>query len=118
MALLAERIGADIELVRKGIGSDPRIGYQFLYSGAGYGGSCFPKDVRALRSMGRSAGLELGVLAAVEAANTRQKQVLVDKVVHRFGENLSDCSSRSGASRSSPTPTTCARRRAASSSKG
>jgi len=89
MALLAERIGADIELVRKGIGSDPRIGYQFLYSGAGYGGSCFPKDVRALRSMGRSAGLELGVLAAVEAANTRQKQVLVDKVVHRFGENLS-----------------------------
>jgi len=89
MALLAERIGADIELVRKGIGSDPRIGYQFLYSGAGYGGSCFPKDVRALRSMGRAAGLELGVLAAVEAANTRQKQVLVDKVVHRFGENLS-----------------------------
>jgi UDPglucose 6-dehydrogenase len=89
MALLAERIGADIELVRKGIGSDPRIGYQFLYSGAGYGGSCFPKDVRALRSTGREAGLELGVLAAVEAANTRQKQVLVDKVVHRFGENLS-----------------------------
>jgi UDPglucose 6-dehydrogenase len=88
MALLAERVGADIELVRKGIGSDPRIGYQFLYAGAGYGGSCFPKDVRALRSTGQDAGLDLGILAAVERTNARQKQVLVDKVVHRFGEKL------------------------------
>jgi UDPglucose 6-dehydrogenase len=88
MALLAERVGADIEQVRKGIGSDPRIGYQFLYAGAGYGGSCFPKDVRALRNTGQEAGLDMGVLAAVEVANTRQKQVLVDKVVHRFGEDL------------------------------
>ena len=88
LALLAERVGVDIELVRKGIGSDPRIGYQFLYAGAGYGGSCFPKDVRALLSTGQQAGLELGVLAAVEAANARQKQVLVDKVVKRFGDDL------------------------------
>ena len=89
LALLAERVGADIELVRKGIGSDPRIGYQFLYSGVGYGGSCFPKDVRALLNTGRQAGLELGVLTAVESANARQKQVLVDKVVRHFGEDLS-----------------------------
>jgi UDPglucose 6-dehydrogenase len=89
LALLAERVGADIELVRKGIGSDPRIGYQFLYAGAGYGGSCFPKDVRALVSTGRQVGLELGVLTAVEAANFRQKEVLVNKVVNRFGDDLS-----------------------------
>ena len=88
MALLAERVGADIEQVRKGIGSDPRIGYQFLYAGAGYGGSCFPKDVRALQRIGQDVGLSMGVLAAVAVANTRQKQVLVDKVVHRFGEDL------------------------------
>ena len=88
LALLAERVGADIELVRKGIGSDPRIGYQFLYAGAGYGGACFPKDVRALLNTGRQAGIELAVLAAVEAANVRQKQVLVDKVVKRFGADL------------------------------
>ncbi|HEX6364120.1 MAG TPA: UDP-glucose/GDP-mannose dehydrogenase family protein [Albitalea sp.] len=88
LALLAERVGADIELVRKGIGSDPRIGYQFLYAGAGYGGSCFPKDVKALIRTGQDAGVELRVLRAVEAANERQKHVLVDKVVARFGEDL------------------------------
>ena len=88
LALLAERVGADIELVRSGIGSDPRIGYHFLYSGAGYGGSCFPKDVKALVSTARSNGLELQVLQAVEAANERQKHVLVDKVVKRFGDDL------------------------------
>ena len=88
LALLAERVGADIELVRRGIGSDPRIGTNFLYPGVGYGGSCFPKDVKALIHSGRSHGLELGVLAAVEHANERQKRVLVDKVVERFGENL------------------------------
>ncbi|HSV44426.1 MAG TPA: UDP-glucose/GDP-mannose dehydrogenase family protein, partial [Ramlibacter sp.] len=89
LALLAEQVGADIELVRRGIGSDPRIGTHFLYPGAGYGGSCFPKDVRALLRTGRSHGLSLGVLAAVESANDRQKHVLVDKVVARFGEDLS-----------------------------
>ena len=88
LALLAERVGADIELVRKGIGSDPRIGTHFLYAGAGYGGSCFPKDVKALVKTGEQMGVKLGVLTAVEAANERQKRVLVDKVVARFGENL------------------------------
>ncbi len=88
LALLAERVGADIELVRKGIGSDPRIGTHFLYAGAGYGGSCFPKDVKALVKAGEQMGIKLGVLTAVEAANERQKRVLVDKVVARFGENL------------------------------
>ncbi len=89
LALLAEEVGADIELVRKGIGSDPRIGYQFLYAGAGYGGSCFPKDVKALINTAAGVGVELKVLSAVEAANDRQKHVLIDKVVARFGENLS-----------------------------
>jgi UDPglucose 6-dehydrogenase len=89
LALLAERVGADIEQVRRGIGSDPRIGTHFLYAGAGYGGSCFPKDVQALIHTGRENGLRLGVLEAVEAANERQKLVLVDKVVRRFGEDLS-----------------------------
>jgi len=88
LALLAERVGADIELVRQGIGSDPRIGTQFLYAGAGYGGSCFPKDVKALVRAGQDNGITLQVLSAVEAANARQKTVLVDKVVARFGENL------------------------------
>lgn len=88
LALLAERLGADIELVRRGIGSDPRIGYQFLYAGTGYGGSCFPKDVRALVKTAADAGMPLRVLTAVEAANDHQKHVLVDKVVARFGEDL------------------------------
>ncbi len=88
LALLAEKVGADIESVRKGIGSDPRIGYHFLYSGAGYGGSCFPKDVKALISTAKQEGIDLKVLHAVEAANERQKMVLVDKVVARFGEDL------------------------------
>ncbi|PIM51284.1 UDP-glucose 6-dehydrogenase [Roseateles chitinivorans] len=88
LALLAEKVGADIELVRRGIGSDPRIGYQFLYAGAGYGGSCFPKDVKALVRTGREHDQELKVLNAVEEANDRQKLVLVDKIVARFGEDL------------------------------
>jgi len=88
LALLAERVGADIEQVRKGIGSDPRIGSQFLYAGAGYGGSCFPKDVKALIRTGQENGMQLGVLQAVEDANERQKHVLVDRVVARFGEDL------------------------------
>jgi UDPglucose 6-dehydrogenase len=88
LALLAEKVGADIELVRRGIGSDPRIGYQFLYAGAGYGGSCFPKDVKALVKAAADAGIPLRVLNAVEEANERQKHVLVDKVVARFGADL------------------------------
>ena len=88
LALLAERVGADIEMVRKGIGSDPRIGTSFLYPGTGYGGSCFPKDVKALIHTGKEAGMSLGVLQAVEDANDRQKHVLVAKIVKRFGEDL------------------------------
>jgi UDPglucose 6-dehydrogenase len=88
LALLAERVGADIEQVRKGIGSDPRIGTHFLYAGTGYGGSCFPKDVKALIHTGHQNGLPLKVLTAVEAANDHQKTVLVGKVVARFGVDL------------------------------
>ena len=86
--MLAEKVGADIELVRRGIGSDPRIGYSFLYAGAGYGGSCLPKDVKALVQAAQSEGISLRVLTAVEEANERQKLVLVDKVVARFGADL------------------------------
>ena len=89
LALLAEKVGADIEQVRKGIGSDQRIGTHFLYAGTGYGGSCFPKDVKALLHTGHQNGIALKVLAAVEAANDRQKYVLVDKVTDRFGDDLS-----------------------------
>jgi UDPglucose 6-dehydrogenase len=88
LSRLAERVGADIELVRKGIGSDPRIGTHFLYAGTGYGGSCFPKDVKALVRSGRELGVDLGVLRAVEAANDRQKLTLVERVVERMGEDL------------------------------
>lgn len=88
LARLAERIGADIERVRQGMGSDPRIGYHFLYAGTGYGGSCFPKDVKALIRAGAENGIELEVLGAVESANERQKTVLVERVVERFGADL------------------------------
>lgn len=89
LALLADRMGADIEMVRQGIGSDPRIGYHFLYAGCGYGGSCFPKDVKALIRTARENGQALQVLQAVEDANDVQKMVLVDKIVAKFGEDLS-----------------------------
>ncbi len=88
LALLAEKMGADIEQVRLGIGSDQRIGTHFLYAGCGYGGSCFPKDVKALIKTAHGADQELLVLKAVEDANERQKTVLVSKVVKRFGADL------------------------------
>ena len=88
LANLAERLGADIESVRHGIGSDPRIGYQFLYPGAGYGGSCFPKDVRALQSTARDNGITLKLLEAVETVNEAQKHVLVDKMLKRLNGNI------------------------------
>jgi UDPglucose 6-dehydrogenase len=88
LANLAELLGADIESVRKGIGSDPRIGYDFLYPGCGYGGSCFPKDVKALISTGKNNDYDLKVLNAVEAANDAQKEVLTKKIKKHFGENL------------------------------
>jgi len=85
VANLAEAIGADIEEVRRGIGSDPRIGYQFLYAGAGFGGSCFPKDVKALQRSADEAGHPLRLLAAVEAVNEAQKHVLAGKIRKHFG---------------------------------
>jgi UDPglucose 6-dehydrogenase len=88
LANLADQVGADIEAVRHGIGSDPRIGHSFLYAGAGYGGSCFPKDVQALERTARQYDQDLLILRAVEAVNDRQKQVLGRKVVQRFGEDL------------------------------
>jgi UDPglucose 6-dehydrogenase len=89
LANLAEKLGADIELVRKGIGSDPRIGFHFLYPGVGYGGSCFPKDVQALIRTAQEAGQALQVLQAVEAANDTQKGVLAQKITRRLGQDLS-----------------------------
>ena len=88
LAVLAEKLGADIEQVRHGIGSDPRIGYHFLYAGCGYGGSCFPKDVQALSRTASENGIELRVLNAVEAANDAQKEILVDKLTARLGNDL------------------------------
>jgi UDPglucose 6-dehydrogenase len=88
LANLADQVGADIEAVRHGVGSDPRIGHSFLYAGAGYGGSCFPKDVQALERTARQYDQELLILRAVEAVNDRQKQVLGRKVVQRFGADL------------------------------
>ena len=88
LANLAEALGADIEEVRRGIGSDPRIGYQFLYAGAGFGGSCFPKDVKALQKSAAEAGRPLRVLAAVEEVNEAQKHVLGEKVKARLGKDL------------------------------
>ena len=88
LANLAEKLGADIEHVRQGIGSDPRIGYHFLYPGLGYGGSCFPKDVQALQRTAQENGSPLRVLAAVEEANSTQKTRLVDKIVARLGRDL------------------------------
>ncbi|WP_322107064.1 UDP-glucose/GDP-mannose dehydrogenase family protein [Paraburkholderia sp. J41] len=88
MANLADRVGADIESVRRGIGSDPRIGYHFLYAGCGYGGSCFPKDVQALIRTAAESGQNLRILEAVEDVNRGQKEVLVKKIVDACGEDL------------------------------
>ena len=85
LANIAERLGADIEKIRTGIGSDPRIGYSFIYPGAGYGGSCFPKDVKALARSARDVGHDARILSAVEAVNDSQKHVLFDKISRFFG---------------------------------
>ncbi|MFZ4587130.1 MAG: UDP-glucose dehydrogenase family protein [Candidatus Methylopumilus universalis] len=91
LANLAEIVGADIEMVRQGIGSDPRIGYHFLYPGCGYGGSCFPKDVKALIKTAKDvAGFDLKLLKAVEEVNDLQKYVLPKKIKKQFGESLKD----------------------------
>jgi UDPglucose 6-dehydrogenase len=88
LANIAERVGADIERVRTGIGSDPRIGYSFIYPGAGYGGSCFPKDVKALARSAKDVGYEARVLDAVEAVNSDQKGFVARKILRHFGKDL------------------------------
>ena len=88
LANLAERVGASIERVRQGIGSDPRIGYQFLYAGCGFGGSCFPKDVSALARTGESVGYTLDLLEAVQLVNERQKRVLIEKIERHYKGDL------------------------------
>jgi UDPglucose 6-dehydrogenase len=88
VANIAEQVGADIEKVRIGIGSDPRIGYHFIYPGAGYGGSCFPKDVRALAKSASQAGYTAELLDAVEAVNFRQKDRLFDKISAHYAGDL------------------------------
>ncbi|MCB9653280.1 MAG: UDP-glucose/GDP-mannose dehydrogenase family protein [Deltaproteobacteria bacterium] len=90
MANLCERVGADVTKVRAGVGSDPRIGSSFLFPGVGFGGSCFPKDIKALLKTGELNDMPLKVLGAVSEVNERQKTVLVDKIVQRFGEDLSN----------------------------
>jgi UDPglucose 6-dehydrogenase len=88
LALVAERVGADIEQVRLGLGSDPRIGTHFLYAGCGWGGSCLPKDVKALRRTAADAGVEMDILGAVLAVNERQRRLLVERARERFGDTL------------------------------
>jgi len=89
IAAICERLGVDVENVRKGIGSDSRIGYSFIYPGCGYGGSCFPKDIKALIRTSVDCGLEPGVLNAVEERNTEQKRILPEKIGSRLGKDLS-----------------------------
>ena len=90
IALMCDQLDIDVEKVRLGVGSDPRIGSSFIYPGCGYGGSCFPKDVRAMINMARMAGLEDTIFEAVERRNRKQQLVLVDKIVDSFGKDLSD----------------------------
>ncbi|HRF76347.1 MAG TPA: nucleotide sugar dehydrogenase, partial [Chitinophagales bacterium] len=89
IANLCERLGADVDMVRKGIGSDSRIGKRFLFPGVGYGGSCFPKDVKALSQMAGAAGYNFSVLKSVMEVNDKQRVILVDKIISQFGNDLS-----------------------------
>ena len=88
VSLMCDEMGIDVENVRKGVGSDSRIGSSFMYPGCGYGGSCFPKDVKAMITMARNAGIDGRILEAVESRNEQQKHLLVDKVIHHFGSDL------------------------------
>ncbi|NVK09210.1 MAG: UDP-glucose/GDP-mannose dehydrogenase family protein [Tenacibaculum sp.] len=89
MANICERVGADVNNVRAGIGSDSRIGYSFIYPGAGYGGSCFPKDVKALKKIAEENGYDAQLIKSVEDVNNRQKFVIANKIINKFGEDLS-----------------------------
>ena len=91
IANICEKVGADANQVRIGIGSDKRIGYNFIYPGAGYGGSCFPKDVKALTKIAKEHGYEAQLITAVEEVNDAQKLVIAQKIVKRFGEDLTGC---------------------------
>ncbi|MGB1042930.1 MAG: UDP-glucose dehydrogenase family protein [Tenacibaculum sp.] len=88
VANICEKVGADVNQVRLGIGSDSRIGYSFIYPGAGYGGSCFPKDVKALNKIAQEHGYNAELIGSVENVNNRQKRIIADKIIKRFGENL------------------------------
>ena len=90
VANICELVGADVNLVRIGIGSDSRIGYSFIYPGSGYGGSCFPKDVKALKKIAEEKGYHAQLISSVEDVNNNQKLVIANKVIHRFGEDLTD----------------------------
>jgi UDPglucose 6-dehydrogenase len=116
LAAVAERVGADIEKVRIGIGSDPRIGYSFIYPGIGYGGSCFPKDVKALIRSAHTWVTTPSCCDRSKASMNGRKPVLVNKLRTHFQDQLAARLLRSGAWPSSPIPMTCARRPAASSS--
>ncbi len=112
IAKLCERVGANVDVVRKGIGSDERIGSAFLFPGPGYGGSCFPKDVKALVKTARDESTCLRILEAVEAVNDDQKHRLFAKLTHSAWRRARGRrASRCGAWRSNRTPTTCARLR-------
>lgn len=89
IAALCSKVGGDIHMIRQGIGTDARIGMAFLYAGTGYGGSCFPKDVKELVSVGRRNGIEMSIVKAVEETNERQKRILVEMIIDRYGEDLS-----------------------------
>lgn len=90
VSVMCDKMGIDVENVRRGIGSDARIGTSFIYPGCGYGGSCLPKDVKAMIKMAKDAGIDGAILEAIESRNNQQKKVIVDKIVQRFGENLTD----------------------------
>jgi UDPglucose 6-dehydrogenase len=107
VANLCDRFGVDVDSVRRGIGSDPRIGHSFIYAGAGYGGSCFPKDVRALIHMAESAGLEPLMLGATHRRNEQQKKYLLEKIFEQFGTDLAGLTFAVWPS-FKPEPTTCA----------
>ena len=89
MSNICERVGADVNMVRMGIGSDNRIGYKFIYPGCGYGGSCFPKDVKALEKTAKDSGYTANILSAVEKVNVEQKKVIIRKITDKFSEDLS-----------------------------
>ena len=115
-ANLADRLGADIEAVRKGIGTDPRIGHNFIYPGTGYGGSCFQKDVKALIHTASNVGYDAQITRSVEAVNAAQKRTLFDKLMAHFDGDIVGRTIALWGLPLSPIPMTCAKRQAKHSS--